>query len=428
MDNPNPIINPKDFGYAPSARRGPRYDQDAPANLGNYINESIARIEALKIRVLEIPMLNQNDKDPFFLELDMLRGAFIEVGSSQYRRPDLPTGKPTKRKAFSWKDDLIIEGIIGNSPVVQQILRIICSVAPSTLTVLLGGETGTGKELFARIIHLNSGRQTFVAVNCGAFPGGLIESELFGHVKGAFTGATSDRKGKFEEASSGTIFLDEIGELEPYAQVRLLRVLETGELQRVGTEKVRKVDVRVIAATNRNLEQMVQQGTFREDLFYRLNTCPLQLPPLRERRDEIEILLQYFMEEACAKQNKPVPQLDPELRHFLAAIYEFQGNIRELKNIAQFMACIGTPDRLIEIGDLPARYQGKTEVPEGGAANGNGPAHRRLMRLEAEKVYWVKLLQKHKGDLRKICAETNLSRSRVYQVLDECKLRPNAFR
>lgn len=428
----SPYINAKEFGYAPSTRRGQSFEQAAPGNLGEYLNENIARIESLKLKVLEIAMLAPADREIFFHNLDLLRSAFIDLASRQYRNAEEPKLKTESKRPFSWKSDLIIEGIIGSSPEISEILKIIASVAPSSLTMLLEGETGTGKELFARIIHLNSKREKFVAVNCGAFPPGVIESELFGHVKGSFTGATADRKGKFEEAHEGTIFLDEIGELEPLAQVKLLRVLETGELQRVGSDKFKVVDVRVIAATNRNLEVMVREGRFREDLFYRLNMCPIKLPPLRERRDEIGILLEYFLEEACAKSNQPVPRIDPELRHYLCAIYDYRGNIRELKNIAQFLACIAG-EGPITLAHLPERYRVSSAVATAVAGeNGNGEdraqAHRRALLRDTERAYWIGLLQKHRGDVRKICNETKLSRSRIYQVLDQCKLKPNAFR
>ncbi|MBI3830142.1 MAG: sigma-54-dependent Fis family transcriptional regulator [Planctomycetes bacterium] len=372
-------------------------------------------------------MLSPADRDIFFQNLDLLRSAFIDFASRQYRSSEEPRPRTQSKQSFSWKSDLIIEGIIGSSAVITEILKTIGSVAPSSLTVLLEGETGTGKELFARIIHLNSKRQKFVAVNCGAFPPGVIESELFGHVKGSFTGASADRKGKFEEADEGTIFLDEIGELEPLAQVKLLRVLETGELQRVGSDKFKQVDVRVIAATNRNLEAMVREGRFREDLYYRLNMCPIHLPSLRERRDEIGILLEYFLEEACAKQNKSVPKIDAELRHYLCAIYDYRGNIRELKNIAQFMACIAG-EGPIALAHLPERYRASTAGVGDSNGNGSSTEHRRSLLRDTERAYWVSMLQKHRGDVRKVCSETKLSRSRVYQLLEQCQLKPNAFR
>ncbi|MCY3019243.1 MAG: sigma-54 dependent transcriptional regulator [Planctomycetota bacterium] len=446
MDTPDPVAM-DEFKYVPSSWPEP----NPPTDLGELVKDSIARIESLKVAVANIAALGQKEREALYHELDLLRSAYIDVSSSHYRASSVAapyeTGGrmpgPLAEKSFSWKDDLIIEGIVGTSPAINQVLKTIAAVAPSSLAILLEGETGTGKELFARIIHLNSRRSKLVAVNCGAFPPGVIESELFGHVKGAFTGATSDRKGKFEEASEGTIFLDEIGELEPLAQVKLLRVLEVGELQRVGSDQTRVVNVRVIAATNRNLEEMVRQGKFREDLFYRINMCPVVLPPLRERRDEIPILLEYFLEEACAKQNRPVPAIDPELRHFLHHIYDFRGNIRELKNIAQFMACIGGARPILR-SDLPLRVAGdiqaetadKAAAVAAGAGAGSDDVGgvvaatkgRTAILRKAEETYWVELLKKHHGNIRRICEETNLSPSRVYQILEKCKLRPKTYR
>ena len=225
---------------------------ELPAYGGNLLSDNIARIESLKVKILEWPGLNELEIGHLLRELDILRGSMIQmagVAAQSYAAtremavsPLLPGGEPANLKI----EDL---GIIGQNKQIEKVLKIIGKVAPTNLTLLLEGETGSGKELFARIIHLNSNRKKFVAVNCGAFPSDIIESELFGHVKGAFTGATSDRKGKFEEADGGTIFLDEIGDLELQAQVKLLRVLEVGDLQRVGSDKTVKVNVKVIADT-----------------------------------------------------------------------------------------------------------------------------------------------------------------------------------
>ncbi|HEY3321251.1 MAG TPA: sigma-54 dependent transcriptional regulator [Planctomycetota bacterium] len=424
MTSPSDPIT-EDFQYQPSSWQGLGYRQPGVADLRELVNENIARIESLKIKLIENAALSERDRDALFQELDILRSAFIDVSSTQLRSA-VEEDHPVKDVPQAVKDDLVVEGIIGHSPEIQNILKVIGNVAPTSLTILLEGETGTGKELFARIIHQNSRRKKFVAVNCGAFPPGVIESELFGHVKGAFTGASSDRKGKFEEASEGTIFLDEIGELEPFAQVKLLRVLEVGELQRVGSDQTRNVNVRVIAATNRNLETMVRQGTFREDLFYRINMCPLYLPPLRERRDEIPVLLEYFLQEACARQNKRMPRIDSELRHFLHSVYDFSGNIRELKNIAQYMACVGNPDHPIMRSELPLRLRGETAALSGPPELESGSRTTVLRR--AELTYWVELLKKHKGSIKTICDETQLSPSRVYQVLEKLKLKPKLYR
>jgi transcriptional regulator with AAA-type ATPase domain len=320
------------------------------------LNESVARIESLKVRILGNASLAEAEKQEMFQELDLLRGFLLESISMQG-----PANKGSKdsilKPAMHFGSNLLtLEGIIGHNKKIKKLLSVISKVACSKLTILLEGETGTGKELLARIVHINSERQKIVSVNCGAFPIGLIESELFGHVKGAFTGANVDRKGKFQEADGGTIFLDEIGDLEPTAQVKILRVLEHGELQRVGSEKIYKVDVRVIAATNKHLESMVEDGLFREDLLYRINICPLNVPPLRVRRDEIEILFEHFIQDWQKSGFGVVPNLSEDLYNFIYNDYQFPGNIRELKNLAQYIACIAG-EETVGISDLPDRYQ-----------------------------------------------------------------------
>ncbi|MBV5331882.1 sigma-54 factor interaction domain-containing protein, partial [bacterium] len=258
----------------------------------SQLGECVARIEALKLRLLGHPRIGEYERFELVSELNILRAGFLSL-NARNGRAAVPTPSNGRAAGKDGRSGLTIDGVVGENPRIRENLSRIARIAPSDLTVLLEGETGSGKELFARIIHLNSRRKNFVPVNCGALPAGVIESELFGHMKGAFTGAGADRKGRFEEADGGTIFLDEVGELEPLAQVKLLRVLDVGEIQRVGSDKVLKVDVRGVAATHRNLEKMVAKGTFREDLFYRLNVCQLSIPPLRERRDEVELLLDF---------------------------------------------------------------------------------------------------------------------------------------
>ncbi len=232
-------------------------------------------------------------------------------------------------------------GIIGNSPKLNHALEIALQVAPTDLSVLLQGESGTGKEIFAQVIHYNSARKhnTYIAVNCGAIPEGTIDSELFGHEKGAFTGAHDSRKGYFEVANRGTIFLDEIAELPMATQARLLRVLETGEFIRVGSSKVQKTDVRVIAATNANLLEAIQRGTFREDLYYRISTVPIHIPPLRERGEDIYLLFLKFATDFAEKYNMPPIRLEPEAKHILLT-YRWPGNVRQLKNVVEQISII----------------------------------------------------------------------------------------
>ncbi len=232
-------------------------------------------------------------------------------------------------------------GIIGNNPTLERAIDIASQVAPTDLNVLINGESGTGKEVFPQIIHQNSARKhgQYIAVNCGAIPEGTIDSELFGHEKGSFTGANEARKGYFEVADGGTIFLDEVGELPLTTQARLLRVLETGEYIRVGSSKVQKTNVRVVAATNINFATAIEKGKFREDLYYRLNTVPILLPPLRERREDIHLLFRKFASDFAAKYRMPAVKLNAEAQQALINYY-WPGNIRQLKNITEQISII----------------------------------------------------------------------------------------
>ncbi|SFT91565.1 transcriptional regulator [Lishizhenia tianjinensis] len=232
-------------------------------------------------------------------------------------------------------------GIIGNATLLNRALEVAAQVAPTDISVLVTGESGTGKEIIPQVIHQLSSRKhgEYIAVNCGAIPEGTIDSELFGHEKGAFTGASGSRKGYFEVADGGTIFLDEVAELPMQTQVRLLRVLETGEFIRVGSSKVIKTDVRVVAATNENMMQAIQKGKFREDLLYRLSTVPIQLPPLRDRQDDIHLLFRKFAHDFAEKYRMPAVKLTDEAVELMLN-YPWPGNIRQLKNIAEQISVI----------------------------------------------------------------------------------------
>jgi DNA-binding NtrC family response regulator len=232
-------------------------------------------------------------------------------------------------------------GIVGSSTLLDAALETAVRVAPTDLTVLITGESGVGKEVFSKIIHALSARKhnEFIAVNCGAIPEGTINSELFGHEKGAFTGAVNDRKGYFESVSGGTIFLDEIGEMPLDTQAYLLRVLESGEFIRVGSSKVQKTDVRVIAATNVDLQERVKKGKFREDLYYRLNTVPIKVPALHERREDIPVLFRKFAHDFAEKYRMQPVKLDNGAERLLTN-YRWPGNIRELKNVAEQMSVL----------------------------------------------------------------------------------------
>lgn len=232
-------------------------------------------------------------------------------------------------------------GIIGNSATLEHALDIARQVAPTDLSVLITGESGTGKEIFPQIIHYLSSRKhgPFIAVNCGAIPEGTIDSELFGHEKGAFTGALEARKGYFEVVNGGTIFLDEVAELPLLTQVRLLRVLETGEFIRVGSSKVQKTNVRICAATNVNIPDAIERGKFREDLYYRLNTVPVQIPALRDRKEDIFLLFRKFASDFADKYRMPTLQLQPEAQRLLID-YRWPGNVRQLKNVTEQLSIL----------------------------------------------------------------------------------------
>jgi transcriptional regulator with PAS, ATPase and Fis domain len=267
-------------------------------------------------------------------------------------------------------------GIIGNSPLLNRAIDIARQVAPTDITVLITGESGTGKEVFPQIIHHLSARKhgAYIAVNCGAIPEGTIDSELFGHEKGSFTGAHESRKGYFEVANGGTIFLDEVVELPLSTQVRLLRVLESGEFLKVGSSKVLKTDVRIVAATNFHLPDAIRNGKFRQDLYYRLNTVPIFIPPLKERKEDIILLFRKFAADFAEKYRMPPLLLDEEAKKYLMD-YRWSGNIRQLKNITEQISIIEN-DRNItaktltkylpqdQINELPVLYKGNEQKSE----------------------------------------------------------------
>jgi two-component system response regulator HydG len=244
--------------------------------------------------------------------------------------------------------------IVGTSPAWRRVMDMVSQAAPSTATVLLQGESGTGKELIAKAIHEASlrAKEPFVAFNCAAFPDTLLESELFGYERGAFTGATGRRQGRFETANGGTIFLDEVGEMNPQSQVKLLRVLQEGQFERLGSNQTQSVNVRVVAATNKDLRAEVRAGRFREDLFYRLNVIAIPLPSLRERQEDIPLLIEHFLQVYCAKNNRPLMALSREAMDRLCA-YSWPGNVRELENTIERSVVMTRADE-IALADLPA--------------------------------------------------------------------------
>ena len=302
-------------------------------------------------------------------------------------------------------------GIIGKDPKMQVIYKLIEDIAPTDATVLIQGDSGTGKELVARAIHRRSPRKgkPFVVINCSAYPATLLESELFGHEKGSFTGAIRQKSGRFEQAHGGTVFLDEIGEIAPSAQIKLLRVLQTQKFERIGGEKTLNVNVRIIAATNKELLQQVKQGTFREDLYYRLNVIPINLPPLSERRNDIPLLARYFLRRFAAEQSKQIEDFSPESLRFLLD-YSWPGNVRELENTIEHATVLAKGSR-VETSDLPAALHSA-------AKNESKP----FTLVEHESKLLVEVLEDCGWNKKQAAKRLGISRSTLYDKLKKYQI------
>ena len=319
--------------------------------------------------------------------------------------------------------------IVGQSPALRTVLEAVKRAAPTNATVLLLGESGVGKELVARTVHRNSPRagQRFVQVNCAAIPEELIESELFGHEKGSFTGATEKQIGKFEQADRGTIFLDEIGDMSQKTQAKVLRVLQEQEVERLGSARTIKVDVRVIAATNKHLEEAIQRGEFREDLYFRLNVIPIVVPPLRERREDIPELVRHFAKLTAEEHNLKPKKFDPAALDALAR-YRWRGNIRELRNAIE-RVLIMAPSEVVRLEDLPAEIRSgdttRTAAPEPVAASGGGqaatppPGTLREFKDAAERAYLVQKLRENNWNISKTAEVIDTPRSNLYKKLEQ---------
>ncbi len=324
--------------------------------------------------------------------------------------------KTLKRENIALKtsiDEMFnFEGLIGESPEMKKVFELIKIVAPQDTTVMIRGESGTGKELIARAIHMNSPRRYYpiIPVNCGAFTETLLESELFGHEKGAFTGAQYRRKGKIEMANGGTLFLDEVGSVSPKMQVELLRVLETKQFTRVGGNEIVKVDFRLISATNENLEKLVEEGKFREDLYYRLNVFTIYVPPLRERRSDIPILANYFVQKFARQMNKPILKISDEAMEILLN-HSWLGNVRELENAIERAMVVGKPPE-IKPSDLPFHLE-KVNSFESDALE------------EVEKNHIQRVLKKYDWNISKAAAALNIDRVTLYNKIKKYGLQKN---
>jgi DNA-binding NtrC family response regulator len=317
-------------------------------------------------------------------------------------------------------EDFGLHSIVGSSPAMRLVYDQVRKVLGSEITIFISGESGTGKELVAKAIHHGSLRsdQPFIDVNCAAIPEGLQESELFGHEKGAFTGALATHPGKFEQAAGGTIFLDEVGEMSPSAQARLLRVLQERRLQRVGGTKTIELDVRVISASNRDLDQMVAENSFRQDLFYRLVVFPIELPPLRERREDIALLVEHFIAKYARDAGKRISGVD---QGALAALqsHDWPGNVRELENVIHRSLLIADgPDLVVD--DLPPGFGSGPPTP---SAQPSAPTSVAMSLEELEQKAIMRALERHGGNLSDVARQLGIGRSTLYRKLEQYGLR-----
>ena len=310
------------------------------------------------------------------------------------------------------RDKYEFANIVGNSPAMQKVFNLMKRIIKTDSTVLILGESGTGKEVVAKAIHFNGSRKEkpFIAVHCGAIPENLLESELFGFVRGAFTGANKDKIGKFEAANHGTILLDEIGTMPMHLQTKLLRVLQEQEVERVGSTRPIKIDVRVISATNQDLEEEVRKGTFREDLFYRLNVIPLRIPPLRERGEDILPLVRYFLEKNCREMKRPLMTIAKNAMEVLE-LYGWPGNVRELENVVERTVAL-TEDSVITVSDLPHQISemALTKVSERGVD---------MVKTitEIEKMMILEALSLTNGVKAKAAAMLNINRTTLVEKM-----------
>lgn len=325
-----------------------------------------------------------------------------------------------QKEDASTETTLLRSNIIGKSPALMNVLNMVGRIAKTNASVLITGESGTGKELIAEAIHMNSPRakKNFVKVNLGGISQSLFESEMFGHKKGAFTDATADRTGRFEMADKGTIFLDEIGDLDPSCQVKLLRVLQDQTFEVLGDSRPRKTDIRVVSATNADLRKMVSEHSFREDLFYRINLITIHLPALRERKEDIPLLVRYFADKQMKQNGLPPVEFSPDAMQFLMRL-PYPGNIRELKNLVERTILMNMKP-VLEAADFEAQYQ-RIDSSREASANLNG-----LTLEEIERRTILHTLQLHNGNLSQVAIALGISRAALYRRLEKYGISVNS--
>ena len=408
--------------------------EDPSVSYGNLLE----RIEIMRTALRWQQKLERPQIDKLLSQCSALREEVLRISHTErFVRASVQSSSKGKRSLAQRRRDLlerefVFEGVFGESRQLLDALEIAEKAAPTNLPVLIDGESGTGKELMAKVIHANGSRsdKVFVSVNCGAIPDNLLESELFGHKKGAFTGAASDRKGRFEAANGGTIFLDEIGELPMSGQVKLLRVLQANEIQRVGSDEPIAVDTRIVAATNRDLFAMCQEGTFREDLFYRISVMQVTIPPLRERRDEIPVLIEYLSDAAAESLDRHPVKMSRRLTSFLRK-YDYPGNIRELRNIIFRISCLATD--IADVEHLPDHIrpkvaQGNSDQPSIDTSAVSLAEAKRIASDDVEKQYLETGLLETNGQVTELAKNLGMNRTHVQTLLKKHGISSKEFR
>jgi DNA-binding NtrC family response regulator len=353
-----------------------------------------------------------------YLEKPINRTKLMEIYKKSQEAKELVQDVVASLPIF---DDDVNTDFVSESQKMREVFNLVYKVSKVDTTVLIRGENGTGKELVARAIHYNSHRKfsPFIAINCASLPEGLVESELFGHEKGAFTGADERKIGKFQLANEGTLFLDEIAELKPDIQVKLLRVLQEKKFNPVGSNRELETSARIVAATNQNLEKMIIDSTFREDLFYRLNVMPIFLPPLRDRAEDLKNLMEYFVNKFSEKYQKPVPTIDPAVLDILRS-YNWPGNIRELENLVERLLILHSPSK-IEISHLPENMQ---NIKAGGAKD---PLDFEKFKEDAEKDFIINALKANRGRINQTVANANIPKNTLLRKIKKFNINPKDY-
>ncbi|MEJ2445400.1 MAG: sigma 54-interacting transcriptional regulator [Exilibacterium sp.] len=406
----------------------------------------LEKVEIFRSTLRWAPRLERPEIQKLLDQCNSLRDEIMQLShrerfvAASAAKPAAASASEAERRQALLERSFVFEGVFGENPKLLEALEVAEKAAPTDLPVLIDGESGTGKELMAKVIHANGNRadKPYISVNCGAIPENLLESELFGHKKGAFTGATGDRKGKFESAHGGSIFLDEIGEMPLLSQVKLLRVLQSNEIQRVGSDQIIEVDARVVAATNKNLRQLSREGGFREDLFYRLDVIHVTVPSLRERADEIPLLCEYFCDEAAERMNRTPVKMTGRLTDFILH-YRYPGNIRELRNIIYRLTCLAGDTADLE--HLPEDIRPETSattatstVTESASvskvqlSNGALGEYKKAASDQAEKEFLQQGLREVGGSVAELARRIEMNRSHLQTVLKKHGLQSRDFR